>query len=400
MAWTEETPPSRSFPKGGWRGVYRTADGKKRYRTFTHKRAAQRWADAEEQKVVDGSRRDPSKGRMKWATWCDQWWPSRQLEPGAMRSQVSLRDHHLIPRWGDVPLNEIEHIDIQKWVNGLTPALSASSTSQAYYQLSSSMKAAVRAGIIDVTPCYGVRLPRRPPAPERYFKDEEIDVLFKQFDGVYRALVEVLLDTGLRIGEAVALHEHRINWSLKTIDVVEKWDIHSREFSAYPKGKKRRTVPLTARLGGILSRWMENEPKRSSCGFAHEKGSPCRSGLVLLGPRGAVIDPHNFTNVKWAGALAEAKVGHARTHDLRHTYAARLVTGGVSLWRLQSLLGHESITTTQRYAHLIDDGHDEVRTALARHDQETRQGTTSLSDLASARRRRDDRTELRPALNQ
>jgi site-specific recombinase XerD len=52
-------------------------------------------------------------------------------------------------------------------------------------------------------------------------------------------------------------------------------------------------------------------------------------------------------------------------HDCRHTYASRLVTAGVSLARVQYLLGHESITTTQRYSHLQDDGHDEVRAALA-----------------------------------
>lgn len=385
MAWTEQTP------SGKWRGGYRTAEGKRRYRTFPHKRAAERWAQSEEQKVVDGSRRDPARGRMRWIDWSEQWWPSRKLEPGALRSQVSLRDHHVMPRWGEVPLNEIDHMSIQKWVNALTPGLSASSTQQAYYQLSSGLKAAVRAGVLDVSPCFGIRLPRRPPAPERYLSDAEIAAVFHHLDHPYRLLVEVLLDTGLRIGEAVALHEHRLDWDAMTLDVVEKWDTNAHTVQAYPKGKRRRTVPLTPHLAGLLTAHLADRPRRNSCGFEHEKGSACRSALIMVGPRGAVIDPHNFTNVKWSEALALSGIGHARVHDLRHTYAARLVTADVSMSRLQRLLGHESVTTTQRYSHLIDDGYDEVRDALARHDQGTRQGTGTLPDLSAARRRRDQR---------
>lgn len=389
MAWTERTPSGR------WRGGYRTADGKRRYRTFDHKKPAERWAQSEEQKVVDGSRRDPARGRMTWSTWCAQWWPSRQLEPGALRSQVSLRTHHVMPRWGHVPINEITHLDIQTWVITLTPRLSASSAQQAYYQLSASLKAAVRAGVLDVSPCVGVKLPRRPPAPERYLSDDEVDRLFKHFDWPYRTLVELLLDTGMRIGEAVALHEHRINWEAATIDVVENWA--DQLMRSYPKGKRRRTVPLTDHLAEVLTAHLDASPPQDQCGFTHVRGSVCRSGLVLLGGRGAVIDPHNFTNNRWSEALTAAKIGHARVHDLRHTYASRVITAGVSISRLQRLLGHESIMTTQRYTHLLDDGHDEVRAALSRHDQGTRQGTGSPIDLSSARRRRLQRNSPPPA---
>lgn len=391
MAWAEKTESGR------WRGAYRTSEGKRRYKTFDHKRAAERWAQAQEQKVVDGSRRDPARGRMKWSDWCEQWWPSRQLEPGALRSQTSLRIHHVEPRWGSVPINEIAHLDVQRWVNDLTPGLSASSAQQAYYQLSASLKAAVRAGVLDVSPCFAVKLPRRPPAPERYLSDAEVAQVFRRLDGVYRLLVEVLLDSGVRLGEAVVLHEHRIDWDARTIDVVEKWDQYAHVIRAYPKGKRRRTVPLTPHLAELLTCHLRNRPPVTSCGFEHEKGSACRSGLLMVGPRGAVIDPHNFTNNKWGEALRLAAIGHARPHDLRHTYASRLINGGVSIARLQRLLGHESITTTERYAHLIDDGYDEVRAALARHDQGTRQGTEGLTDLSSARRKRELRHGLSPA---
>jgi len=396
MAWTEELPPNRHGIVR-YRGAYRLANEKIRRKTFDHKKAAQRWASAQEQAVIEGSNRDPAKGRMKWSVWCDLWWPTRTMESGFARSQVTLRKHYVQPRWGDSPLNEINHNDVQVWVNGLTKHLSASAARQCFYQLSSSMKAATVSRKIDVSPCYGVSLPSLPPALERYLTDDEVDLLFAQLDGVYRLLVEVLVDSGMRLGEAIALHRHRINFGARTIDIVEVWDLHSRHCRAYPKSKKRRTIPLTDHLAELLGGWFEAYPqKQRVCGFAHAKGSICRSELAMRGPRGAVIDPHNFTNVKWAGALRHADIGHARTHDLRHTYASRLLTGGVSLSRLQLLLGHESITTTERYAHLLDDGHDEVRAALARKVQGANEGANRLTELDTVRQRREGRNHARP----
>lgn len=396
MAWTEELPPDRNGVVR-YRGVYRLADGRKRRKTWDHKRAALRWALAEEQKVVDGSLRDPAKGRMRWGDWCDTWWPSRKLEPGALRSQVSLRDNHVHPRWGQTPLNEITHLDVQSWVNRLTPGLSSSSARQCFYLLSASMKAAVRAGLIDHSPCFGVALPTLPPAPERYLTDDEIDALFFQLDGVYRVLVELLLETGMRLGEAVALHLQRIDFEAKTIEVVEVWDQYSRVIKSYGKGKRRRTVPLTPHLEGLLMAWIRSQSLESTCGFEHAKGSRCRSDLAMRGPRGSVLDPHNFTGVKWREALYFSGIGHARPHDLRHTFASRLVTAGVPMARVQKLLGHDSITTTERYGHLANEGHDEVLAALARRTEGASLRANSPTDLGAARQRKRTENTARPA---
>ncbi|MCW2902259.1 MAG: integrase family protein [Streptosporangiaceae bacterium] len=396
MAWTEQALPNKAGVVR-YRGCYRNAEGKIRRQTFDHKKAAERWAYAQEQKVVEGSRRDPARGRMHWGTWCEQWWPTRRMESGTASSQVTLRDNHVLPRWGDVPMNRIEHDKIQIWVNGLSSKLSASSVRLCYYQLSASMKAAVPK-VLDYTPCYGIRLPTLPSAPERYLTYDEIDVLFKYFDGVHRLLVETLLESGMRIGEAVALHRHRVDFTQRTIDVVERWDRHAKLIKPYTKGKRRRTVPLTDSLAALMGTWFEMHPSDArDCGHAHDRGSVCRSALVHVAPRGGVIDQQDFSTRIWGTALEMAEIGHARLHDLRHTYASRIVTAGVSLTVLQSLLGHSSITTTQRYAHLLTDNHDAVRAALAMRPEGANEGANSLTQLDTARHNRMRRNLGRPA---
>lgn len=396
MAWTEELPPNKAGIVR-YRGCYRNAAKKVRRRTFVHKKAALRWASAQEQAVAEGSRRDPARGRMRWSSWCEQWWPTRQMESGTESSQTTLRDNYVLPRWGDVAMNEIDHAAMQTWVNGLTKKLSASSTRLCFYQLSASMKAAVPK-VLDFTPCVGIKLPTLPSAPERYLTFDEVDALFYQFDGTHRLLVEILLESGMRIGEAVALHRHRVDFTQRTIDIVERWDRYAKVVKAYPKGKRRRTVPLTDHLAGLLGAWYEMHPSTvRSCGQEHDRGSVCRSALILRAPQGGVVNPQDFSCKTWAQALEAADIGHARIHDLRHTFASRIVTAGVSLSVLQKLLGHSSIKTTERYAHLMTDNHDDVRAALALRPQGANEGANPLTHINTQRHRKMQRNLGRPA---
>ncbi len=396
MAWIEELAPNKAGVVR-YRGAYRNAAKQARHKTFDHKAAALRWAYAQEQKVSEGSRRDPARGRVTWSSWCEQWWPTRRMESGTENSQISLRDNHVLPRWRDVPMNQIEHNDLQIWVNELSKKMSASSTRLCFYQLSAGMKAAVPK-VLDVSPCFGIKLPTLPSAPERYLTFDEVDALFYHFDGVHRLLVETLLESGMRIGEAVALHRHRINFEARTIDIVERWDRYARVVKAYPKGKRRRTVPLTDKLGSLFKTWFEMYPSDARhCGHQHDRGSVCRSALIHHAPRGGVLDPADFTGKTWARAIEAAGVGHARVHDLRHTYSSRVVTGGVDLLVLQKLLGHAGTKTTERYAHLMTDKHDEVRAALELRPKGANEGADPLTRLDTVRHKKMLRNAERPA---
>lgn len=87
-------------------------------------------------------------------------------------------------------------------------------------------------------------------------------------------------------------------------------------------------------------------------------------GLVVPSRRGVPPDGHNSLARDWKPACAYAGVHDARLRDLRHTYASRLVRAGVPLLQVSKLLGHGSITITERYSHLATSQWDAVRAAL------------------------------------
>jgi len=373
MAWVE------LLPSGLWRGGYRDRAGRKRYTdAVRHKPRAVREAGAAEERARRTGR-DLDAGRVRWGQWCDQWLPTRRIEASTQRAEAS-RLRQVRQRWDDVRLDEIEPGDLRRWVRELERSYSPSSVHKTFYLLASSLKDAQHDGLIEANPCRGIELPPLPPAEERYLEDVEVDQIMYRLDGPYRMLAELLLATGMRLSEACGLHWHRVHLDAGTVDVIETWDKDAREMKAYPKGKKRRTVPLTQEAVGLLVRWRDQHPDAGTCERPHARFRAadarrrargvdpldrCRSSLVVPGPKGAPIDGQNFTKRQWARACAAAGVAGATPHALRHTYASRLVTNGVTIARVQKLLGHSSIVTTERYGHLIDDGHDEVRAALS-----------------------------------
>ncbi len=372
MAWARQSKTSKL-----WGGAYRTEPKAKpvylpcEHRTKTEAARAAAIAEGVARKRPGY---DHLRGRTPWGEWCDQWWPTRRLEASTEESQrYSLL--RVRKRWDTVPIGSIDRHAIQAWVRELERELTPASLRQPYYILSSSLRAAVP-GLIDATPCVGIELPTPPPAQERYLTDVETAGILYHLDEQWRVLVELLLGTGLRIGEASGLHWHRVDLDAGTIHVVETWSRSGSHVKAYPKSGRLRVVPLTGGLVDLLVAWRDRHPDSGSCGRPHVAdfypngrrrpgAGSCRSSLVITGDQGAPVDSGYFGRTQWRQACRLAGIEHATPHSTRHTYASRLLTAGVPIARVSKLLGHSSIQVTERvYAHLIDDAHDEVRAAL------------------------------------
>ncbi|HET7735919.1 MAG TPA: tyrosine-type recombinase/integrase [Nocardioidaceae bacterium] len=351
MAWAEKRA------SGGWRGRYRDANGDAKTVkdtagkpiTYSHKPKAINAATAAEEKARKNPWKDPDAGLRTWGEWCTEWWPTRGVEPGTSSRDESRRDLHLMPRFGRTPIASITRQDVKAWCADLARVpLAPSTVEKCKALLSASLVAAIDEGIIDTNPAARIRLPKPPPAQERYLTDGEVEAVCTEFPTLFdRIVVETLAWTGLRFGELAGLHRDRVLWDLGMVRVVETWDERNGTIKAYPKGRRVRDVPVP---DWLLEEWATLPEVGKTCGVEHRAGR-CRGPLLFTSPEGKVLRLSNWAE-RWRTAVDDSRIGHATVHDLRHTYASWLIQNGKDLAEVGRLLGHISPLTTQRYAHL------------------------------------------------
>lgn len=169
----------------------------------------------------------------------------------------------------------------------------------------------------------------------------------------WRAAFLVLLGTGLREGEILALRWNNIDLRKLTLSVKETLARTKKEgliFKSPKTRKSKRTTPLPwdVAVAMRLHRISQSKEKRLAGDNFQDKN------LIFCTSKGTPIGPRNFTRKfealrKRAGLSTEINL-----HALRHTYATRLLERGESLKTVQELLGHQDISTTgNTYAHVM-----------------------------------------------
>lgn len=369
MAWT------RTLPSGKFQGMYRDAHGKVRSAgAFPREKQALGKATAAEQDARVNPKSAEAQG-MTWAQWEPMWMDRRSVAPQTLKGDMSKIENHVRPRWGDVPLTQIEFDDVQLWVTRLGKTggvrtagsfeaggpLSPSTVEKIYRLLSTSMKAAALAKIIDRNPCIGIRIVQDGTSPERYLSEAEQDAITLELIGQDRLLAKFGFATGLRMGEMQGLHWESIDLEGKSVTVRHAYDPGDCSMKA-PKSYTVRSIPLTDEIVKLLRKRLDERGPGMQCPVKHSRVAKCRTGLVFTQGEGNPINAHNFRHRSWARACTRAAVedaqgrwnpvGHVRIHDMRHTFASVLVRAGIPLAEVCTLMGHSSIMVTQRYAHL------------------------------------------------
>jgi integrase/recombinase XerC len=145
-----------------------------------------------------------------------------------------------------------------------------------------------------------------------------------------RALVELLYGAGLRVGEAAALD-------------VRDLDLHRGEVRVMGKGSVERVVPLPAAARQALAAYLD---ARRAPGIL---GEPLFPSLRAREGRPRRLGTRDIRRVLKARARAAGLADRVHPHRLRHSYATHLLDMGADLREIQELLGHASLSTTEKY---------------------------------------------------
>lgn len=270
----------------------------------------------------------------------------RDVDTERSRWRVHVRGSRL----GDLLVREVHRADVERWLERLMLSdakpghgqmrrarrVSRSTAQSAMVILRVVLEDAVRRGVATSNPARDVELPRsqgRTHEPWTYLHPHEQQQLLAACESWQRPLVAFALFTGLRQGEQWALRREDVSLTARFVTV---------RFGAPglpTKSGRIRRVPL---LPEALS-----AARAASAVCAHDLLFPSR-----LGDARSKGEPS-----WWSAVVARAAVGRpVRWHDLRHTCASSLVAGWWGrVWRLEevrAMLGHSSITVTERYAHL------------------------------------------------
>lgn len=364
MPWVEE------LPNGKFKAWWRDDLGKRKSKSpFTQSARALRYAGEQESRSRRGE--ITTAGRSPtWDDWCVEWLRLRQVARSTERNDKARIANYIRPKWGKARIAKIDREHVQIWVNdmireGMTPEL----VRRVYYTFSASMKAAMLARRIQITPCSFIELPDLADSHERYFTRGEFDAANALMSEPYRSAAIVLVGTGQRFGELAALHWNRINFVTGFITVIDSYDPVDGVIKLPKNNKSRQVGPLPSWvLDALLARRELLGDKRvhTGCGIRHGASKkPCRSGLVFSQRNGKPLDDKNMLRRHWKPAQERAGIEPpGRVHDLRHTYASWLVQAGIPLEEVQRLLGHASIVTTQRYTHHGDTQNAAILRAL------------------------------------
>lgn len=180
-----------------------------------------------------------------------------------------------------------------------------------------------------------IMIPRRPRREVAYLTVQEVErfvaaiplTTLKDKPHIaglrFRALVEVLLGTAMRIGEVLSLDRDQI-------------DFGTREARIIGKGNKQRTVFFTARALYWLGRYLETRTDTTAAVFVIEDGTARLNRPDIWRP---------FARYRVRAGINK----RVTPHLLRHTVATQLLFNGCSVGHIKEILGHERLETTCRY---------------------------------------------------
>lgn len=260
----------------------------------------------------------------------DQYLPYIKVHKRSWSTDESFLKNHILPVFGDTPLDEITRTQVATFHTTLPEKnLAPSTCDRQVVIIRYIFNLAIKWDVINTNPAKMIDLYNIDNTRDRHLTDKEmvrlLEILQTHKNRPVSLAILLLLSTGARRNEAL-----KAKW--EDVDLEKKiWKIPAEN----AKSKKSRTVPLNTAALQVLEEAYSLSGDNEHVFISQVTGQPIR----------------HITAV-WQRMRKTAGLPDFRLHDCRHQYASMLVNKGRSLYEVQRLLGHTTPKMTQRYSHL------------------------------------------------
>lgn len=315
-----------------------------------------------------------------------EWWEEffEKYKAPSLKSEVSKKAYHrkvsntYIAAIGDRKLETITHMNVQNTTNELLNKFKARTLREALGVLRECLDIAVMNSLIKKNPCVNIAIIDENEAVQerRVLSSREMKMFLDEIQyEYYNEAYQILLLTGMRIGEFSGLQWGDINWQTKTIKIQRSLSIgyvegKKIEYLTSPKTSNAyRSIPFFGNVEELLKSWKEKQD-----GYRKKLGSRWRlrpelGDLVFTTTLGSPVTryalSHNIEKVvkninekETYNAAVEGRepylMGHIYPHAFRHTFATKCFEKKLDPVVIQRIMGHTNYATTLKYTHLLE----------------------------------------------
>jgi integrase/recombinase XerC len=248
---------------------------------------------------------------------------------------------YLSPAGEKIPLSQIDHITIRDFLTYLTrKGNRKTSVARKLATLRSFFRFIHREGVVESNPARLVRTPKLPKPAPRFLSVKEVEAVLALPDVATergcrdRAILELLYGSGLRVGELVSLNLADVSLPEQLVKVRGK-------------GRKERLVPFGGQAREAVKAYLD-----ARRGLLIRRRTIASPEALFLNLRGGRLTARSVERNLERYVRQGSLLLKVNPHVFRHSFATHLLGNGADLRAIQELLGHVSLSTTQRYTHV------------------------------------------------
>jgi integrase len=325
-----------------------TEEGKHYSRSFPTRKEAEQFEHDRKSLLKNGSGFRTKDEEITLDDYAEKYL-SRKKKPSTVLRNQDIYKRHIQPTLGAVPIRQIRHSDVQKIADAWDDmGLSSRTILRHLAVLSAIFSLAYIDGVINRIPTEKIERPKE-MEPHRYAMTvEEVQKLRSSIHPNYEAFIYTLVETGMRIGEAINLNIEDFDWKNRTLSISgAKTQAGNRIVQISPTTQSLISAHIQA-----TGRTMVNSSEPLFVSHKTDK----ETGLVV----GSRINYSNFRTRIFNVAAVAIGLPNLQPHDLRRTAATLMVHLKSSHKAIQAQLGHADIRTTLNlYAKATDDAREE-----------------------------------------